>query len=41
MQTDVVRKKQFDIKDNVKFNGNVLKSKAFVSKNIFRSEERR
>lgn len=35
MQTDVVRKKQFDIKDNVKFNGNVLKSKAFVSKNIF------
>ena len=35
LQTDVVRKKQFDIKDNVKFNGNVLKSKAFVSKNIF------
>ncbi len=35
LQTDVVRKKQFDIKDNVKFNRNVFKSRDFVSKNIF------
>lgn len=35
MQTDVVGNKQFDIKDNVKFNKKFFKSKDFVSKNIF------